>query len=98
VLAGEPTGNPIPITQANCSRCCEAGQDQQRSRILVTHSIAAAQATDRVYLLTAAGIRPLQASLFDRPYCFALLSSYQASHLQLPVRLRHCVCRVGIFG
>ena len=58
LLADEPTGNLDPDTAA---QVLELLRDQVKASraagILVTHSRAAAQTTDRVYLLTADGLR-----------------------------------------
>ena len=65
VLADEPTGNLDPDNAAQVLALLRAQvKTNNAAGILVTHSIAAAQTTDRVYLLTAAGIQtaPRQAS------------------------------------
>ena len=58
VLADEPTGNLDPD---NAAQVLSLLRDQVKSShaagILATHSHAAAQTTDRVYLLTAGGIK-----------------------------------------
>jgi len=58
VLADEPTGNLDPDNAAQVLALLRAQvKTNNAAGILVTHSIAAAQTTDRVYLLTAAGIQ-----------------------------------------
>jgi putative ABC transport system ATP-binding protein len=58
VLADEPTGNLDPDTAANVVRVlAHAIRDNGASAILVTHSLAAASSADRVYRLTADGLR-----------------------------------------
>jgi putative ABC transport system ATP-binding protein len=58
VLADEPTGNLDPDNAGQVLGLLRAQvKTNNAAGILVTHSIAAAQTTDRVYLLTAAGIQ-----------------------------------------
>jgi putative ABC transport system ATP-binding protein len=58
VLADEPTGNLDPDNAGQVLALLRAQvKTNNAAGILVTHSIAAAQTTDRVYLLTAAGIQ-----------------------------------------
>ncbi|HEY3582777.1 MAG TPA: ATP-binding cassette domain-containing protein, partial [Casimicrobiaceae bacterium] len=58
VLADEPTGNLDPDTAAIVMRVlAQAVRDNDASAILVTHSLAAAASADRVYRLTADGLR-----------------------------------------
>ena len=58
VLADEPTGNLDPDNAAQVLALLRAQvKTNNAAGILVTHSIAAAQTTDRVYLLTAAGMQ-----------------------------------------
>ena len=58
LLADEPTGNLDPDNAAQVLALLRAQvKTNNAAGILVTHSIAAAQTTDRVYLLTAAGMQ-----------------------------------------
>lgn len=58
LLADEPTGNLDPDTAAQVLKLLRDQVKANRAAgILVTHSRAAAQTTDRVYLLTADGLR-----------------------------------------
>jgi putative ABC transport system ATP-binding protein len=58
VLADEPTGNLDPDNSAQVLALLRAQvKSRNAAGILVTHSIAAAQTTDRIYLLTVAGIQ-----------------------------------------
>jgi putative ABC transport system ATP-binding protein len=58
VLADEPTGNLDPDNAAQVLALLRAQvKTNNAAGILVTHSVAAAQTTDRVYLLTATGIQ-----------------------------------------
>ena len=58
VLADEPTGNLDPDNATQVLALLRAQvKTNNAAGILVTHSIAAARTTDRVYLLTAAGIQ-----------------------------------------
>jgi putative ABC transport system ATP-binding protein len=58
ILADEPTGNLDPDTAAQVLDVLrEQIKESQAAGILVTHSRAAAQTTDRIYLLTATGMR-----------------------------------------
>jgi putative ABC transport system ATP-binding protein len=58
VLADEPTGNLDPDSANQVLSLLRAQvKSRNAAGILVTHSRAAADTADRVYLLTAAGLR-----------------------------------------
>jgi putative ABC transport system ATP-binding protein len=58
VLADEPTGNLDPDNASHVLALLRAQvKTNNAAGILVTHSVAAARTTDRVYLLTATGIQ-----------------------------------------
>ncbi len=67
VLADEPTGNLDPRSAAQIlallRSCIKAGAG---AGILITHSRAAADTADRIVVLDAAGLRPLESSVAEK--------------------------------
>jgi putative ABC transport system ATP-binding protein len=68
VLADEPTGNLDPETAAQVLALLrQCVKEEGAAGILITHSHAAAATADRVYVLSASGLRPARAAEPSQP-------------------------------